>query len=264
MARGERVVERQSPLFGQYCFKLLPRPLSWSQLWTWMLFGFGPPPQRLSIGLVWAMFSAQYSKRPQVWNVLGWMFKWWLAGVWPTTRHDNTSLAASRYRGDQWRASRAGKPMPIPRGGLIDYRGDWSWYKQVFGITGWRGGPPTARICYRCACTVAQMGEFGMNASWRPTIYTPTSYLEELRTGRLSLDTGPLVVPGFTWVYLRPGLMHVGCLGSTQEAVGNALWEVFVSLGGTMTSPNQAFGWARLEGGRTRRGKVGGRGGGGG
>eukprot|EP00959_Pyramimonas_sp_CCMP1952_P440916 9230957-Pyramimonas_sp.AAC.1 len=84
--------------------------------------------------------------------------------------------------------------MTIPKGGIIDIRGDWSWYKQVFGVTGWGGGPPDAKNCYRCACTVAQLGKLGLDASWRSTIYAPKSHLESLRTGELELDTGPLAI----------------------------------------------------------------------
>eukprot|EP00959_Pyramimonas_sp_CCMP1952_P283825 5932781-Pyramimonas_sp.AAC.2 len=178
-------------------------------------------------------------KHPEVWAVLGWMCSYWLTGRWPTVRHDQVSFAKSPFRGDRQRSAKAGQSMKV-RGILIDFRGDWCWYKQVFGVQGWRGGPSTAKICYRCPCTVADLPKFDLFANWRRDLYTPKRYLELARLGDGDLDFSPMAIPGFTWTYLRPGMMHAGCLGVAQEACGNILWELFRELGGVRSQPLEA------------------------
>eukprot|EP00959_Pyramimonas_sp_CCMP1952_P243138 5082456-Pyramimonas_sp.AAC.1 len=51
------------------------------------------------------------------------------------------------------------------------------------------------------------------------------------------MDLEPLAQPGLSWKMLRPGLMHVGCLGVTSEVNGNVLREVFKELGGARSNP---------------------------
>ena len=81
-----------------------------------------------------------------------------------------------------------------------------------------------------------------MNAAWRRNVYTPRKYLDLCVTGSDVLEMAPLAVPGFSWNYLRPGLMHVGCLGVCQECLGNTLYEAFKELGGVYKNPREAVG----------------------
>ena len=166
------------------------------------------------------------------------MLRSFACGTWPSIRHDNIPFANSKLVGDKARAERAGEPMRM-RGCLVDVRGDWDWYKYLFGVAGWQLGPATKPICYRCACTVGQLHEFGLDASWRRTLRGPREYLELART--TALYTAPLAVPGFSWCMLRPGVMHVACLGVAQDCLGNTFTEVFYELGGTRSHDKEAI-----------------------
>ncbi|CAK0895530.1 unnamed protein product, partial [Prorocentrum cordatum] len=70
-----------------------------------------------------------FKKLSEVWAVLGWMCSYWLTGKWPSVRHDQIPFSRSPFRGDKLRSARAGQAMQV-RGVLIDFRGDWAWYKQ--------------------------------------------------------------------------------------------------------------------------------------
>ena len=73
------------------------------------------------------------------------VFKWCLlalyTGVFPNKRHDGTDWLPS----DKGRKSKTGK-MNI-RAGLFQCRGDWPWFKWLFGFKGWQS---TTNMCWRC------------------------------------------------------------------------------------------------------------------
>eukprot|EP00959_Pyramimonas_sp_CCMP1952_P286111 5982714-Pyramimonas_sp.AAC.1 len=58
-----------------------------------------------------------------------------------------------------------------------------------------------------------RVGRVWQDARWRRGVYSAKRYVELMRSGDVMVDTGPLQIPGFSWIYLRPGLMHAGCLG---------------------------------------------------
>ena len=91
------------------------------------------------------------------------------------------------------------------RGCVVDFRGDWQWFKQIFGVAGWKVDNPNLQVCFKCRCTVGNMDDFGPTAQWRQTFYTPASYLQEAVSPHSGLNLDPLnYVPGFTWMNMIP------------------------------------------------------------
>ena len=78
-----------------------------------------------------------------IFEVIAWSLRHLLAGSWPTCRHD----------GEPWRPfekarGKAQGSLAI-RAGLVEIRGDWEFYSQVFGFPYHN---ETAGICWRCPC----------------------------------------------------------------------------------------------------------------
>ena len=51
--------------------------------------------------------------------------------------------------------------------------GDWSWYKQVLGLRGWRGETAEKKCCWMCGAGFNDMFncyDFSLNAMWRRTV----------------------------------------------------------------------------------------------
>ncbi|MFM7981330.1 MAG: hypothetical protein ACKPKO_18640, partial [Candidatus Fonsibacter sp.] len=62
-------------------------------------------------------------------------------------KHDGSEFGQN----DLWRAKQAGK-MFTNTGVLLQCRGDWAFYKQIFNFPGWN----EASICWRCGCSAAE------------------------------------------------------------------------------------------------------------
>ena len=78
-----------------------------------------------------------------VFEVIAWSLRHLQQGSWPTTRHDGEPWKAS----DKQRRERQG-PL-ASRAALVEVRGDWEFYSQVFGFPyhNEKDG-----ICWRCPC----------------------------------------------------------------------------------------------------------------
>ena len=79
-------------------------------------------------------------------EIVRWSFQLCVQGCFPNGRHDNSPFL--QYA-DQYRRRRAGKPLGF-HGCLVMVRGDWSAYKNTFGLPGWN---ENAGCCWLCKCT---------------------------------------------------------------------------------------------------------------
>jgi hypothetical protein len=78
-----------------------------------------------------------------VFEVIAWSLRHLLADSWPSSRHDGEPWKAT----DKERKKRQG-PLGI-RAALVEVRGDWEFYSQVFGFPYHN---EAAGICWRCPC----------------------------------------------------------------------------------------------------------------
>ena len=172
-----------------------------------------------------------------VFKVVAWSFRAMLLGVYPELDHNDELLTGNRLK-------LAGKPLRF-RGACIAKCGDWDWYKAALGLHGWQGEGPKGKICWLCDASLHRPEtyafDFSLSAGWRNTRSTMKSFWEEnYNQGRY---VSPLwQIPGLRIEHVIPDLMHCCCLGILQYASGNAMWEVFVFLGGVMTRASDAVG----------------------
>eukprot|EP00959_Pyramimonas_sp_CCMP1952_P462100 9482688-Pyramimonas_sp.AAC.2 len=157
----------------------------------------------------------------------------------PDARHDGVKFSDSSRKGDSTRAQVAGKPLHI-RALVIQCRGDWARLKQGLGLTGWRGGRGR-RICFKCKCTTEQMMLCGVDAPWRHQLESRSSFLDDVIRHNKYL-CGLFLIPGFRIEMVTADLMHCSCLGILQYALGNAMWELFLYMGGKFKKADETCG----------------------
>ena len=143
------------------------------------------------------------------------MYQCWLSGVYPTRRHDDVLFSKSKKKGDKLRAKKAAAKMRMKsRGAPLRKRGDWSWYKAILNLTGWKGEGPDKNICWYCGAT--QEGplcymDASLDALWRDTIMSGGQYWLMLWASGSYMSV-LWSLPGFDKDCIEIDLMHVGCL----------------------------------------------------
>ena len=173
-----------------------------------------------------------------IFEVLAWSFRAAAAGVHPRHDHKNALLDPRSKLGKL-----AGRKMRI-RGALLSKQGDWSWYKQVLGLNGWKGEGPSKRVCWICPATIGgacPCWDFTADALWRRTKITSGEYFDHAARHGHFVSTF-WQIPGVTLSTIKIDWMHVVCLGIMQYASGSTMWELFQSLGGTFKKPVDACG----------------------
>jgi hypothetical protein len=107
-------------------------------------------------------------------------------------------------------------------GALLQVRGDWSWFKQLFGFKGWA----SSSICWRCGANRSDQPfwDFSLTAAWRASRQTTLGFLQRLRSEGQTLS--PLFgAPGFTVELIVVDVLHALDLGVAQDALGNLFKE---------------------------------------
>ena len=102
-------------------------------------------------------------------EVFVWNTRVLMTGEFPKRRHDGSPWLPS----DKARAQRSGKLGFF--GALLQCRGDWAWYKTLFGFKGWASN----EICWRCAANKTDVPYWDAKpcALWRKTRRTTTEFL---------------------------------------------------------------------------------------
>ena len=129
----------------------------------------------------------------------------------------------------------------IIAGAVLQYRGDWAWMKQAFGLTGWKGEGKNGRVCWKCMADKCDhpFTDMALGAAWRRTMITHAGFLGySLLTG--SMLSNIFSIPGFQVDYMSFDYMHACDLGIAQYMLGNVLWEVFLQFGGQIQNPKKA------------------------
>ena len=175
-----------------------------------------------------------------VWAILCYSMQIELAGEWPSKRHDNTSFQSSGLPGDGRRARMAKNKIKI-RGGVVESRGDWQYYKQALGLQGWQN-MPGARVCFKCYANSSTLPftENGMDARWRSTLLTHNGFAMEALTNNLYISA-IMNLPGFRYSYISIDFMHCSCLGIVQILLGNVLYEIFRKMNGVNANPKRTI-----------------------
>ena len=150
-------------------------------------------------------------------EIFVWSTQALLTGKFPNKRHD--SIEWGRKDGD--RAARSGEDLHF-KGYLAQCRGDWQWFKWLFGFKGWAG----QNVCWRCGAnkTDCPYWDASPGAAWRVLRYGTGMFLDMVRQNGVAIS--PLFsCPGFDMLNICIDVLHALDLGLAQEIVGNVLFE---------------------------------------
>ena len=149
-------------------------------------------------------------------RVFLWSLQILFAGSWPTCRHDGSAW----HRSDSSRAGLSGG-LGV-HAALMQVRGDWAYYKQLFSLKGWASNS----ICWRCLANKGDLSykDNSAGAHWRKTRYTNTELYDRLADEGAALS--PIFsAPGFDPCYITVDVLHALDLGCTADALGNLMTE---------------------------------------
>eukprot|EP00959_Pyramimonas_sp_CCMP1952_P472788 9500629-Pyramimonas_sp.AAC.1 len=81
-----------------------------------------------------------------------------------------------------FRSELAGAPI-LGRAACVQMRGDWSWMKQAFNLTGWRGEGARGDVCWICSAnkTDRDYRRADSGAPWRTERYSHQSFVDRYR-----------------------------------------------------------------------------------
>ena len=173
-------------------------------------------------------------------SVIGWSFRILIIGKFPRAGHTGEVFRLGSAR-KEW--AHRGRKLRV-RAHLANFFGDWSWYKQALGLTGWRSEGPGKRICWACHASASVAGEypawdFRVQARWRRSLLTMADFRHMAREEQFFYSQLWLV-PGFDISCVRVDFMHCICLGILQYALGNTLWELVEECDGTFVRSTEA------------------------
>ena len=129
-------------------------------------------------------------------------------GQWLTCRFDNEPW----HKTDAWRSRQSG-PLRF-RGVLLQVRGDWMFYKQMFHFPSWSA----KRICWKCeACSdeldLCNYKNCSSTAQWRVKRLTQDSFFQQL------LEAGLSICPSFTCPRLKVSHVQIDWLHTMDLGV---------------------------------------------
>ena len=155
-------------------------------------------------------------------EVLCWSFTSIITGSFPKTRHDGSAFTSQ----EKQRSTLVG-PLGA-HGGILQVRGDWSYYKRLFSFPGWQ----SKRICWRCAASRAgdacPYTVFGEEAAWRSQRYSAVDFWKEYH--KQVKDPSPLFqLPGFSLDFIAIDILRALDLGGTADIIGNVFFEFIKS-----------------------------------
>ena len=143
-------------------------------------------------------------------DVIAWSFRCCFLGKSPKVRHDGSAWKPS----DKARSQLGGQDLGA-RSLLVQIRGDWAWYKQVFAFPAWSN----QQICWRCSAgsDSAPWRDCSASAAWRSARLSENQFW--LRQESMGIeDRCPLFsLPGFSLNMITIDVLHCMDLGVTQD-----------------------------------------------
>lgn len=207
--------------------------LSWS-LPLWKGAGFGP---RFLIFATLKCFVAKRETWNAIFEIIAWSFKCLFGKAFPDTRHDGTPWIVT----DKYRATCSG-PLCV-RGALLQCRGDWAFFKEVFNFPAWNA---KLSMCWMCNCSKDTMADASLSAPWRSHRKGPNDLLRELRAR--GMRPCPLfTIPLFHVLLVLVDWLHTLDLGVTATVLGSFFWECLDFFPGNSIKEKVTALWTSMQ-----------------
>lgn len=168
-------------------------------------------------------------------NILRWSLTQLVLGRMPMHRHDGAAW------GNEDRQRRLQAGQEIGRAVLVEIRGDWMFYKQTLGLSGWSGGSEQ-RICWFCDCRLRELRFVDSGASWRRRRLSAAEF------HATSLNACPLwSTPGVDCSVVMPDWLHSSDLGVAADICANVLMELIDAAVGPNKESRLSAVWEAIE-----------------
>ena len=193
---------------------------------------------RLPLTLISKKFLATTHTFDDILKILQWSFDHMLLGRFPQARHDGTPFG----KHDAMRKRKAGKDL----GGkaiLVEVRGDWKLYKDVFRLPGWNS---KIGCCYRCRATPVTMRDTTSTASWRSARLSHWDLLSRI----ISEGKGLCPIfsfPGFDAAMFAIDWLHCADIGVSLDWLGNLFWAVLSKYPGASKKERCSNLWLDIQ-----------------
>ena len=131
-------------------------------------------------------------------------------------------------------------------GTLVQVRGDWAWYKQMFQFPSWSN----KEICWLCRANTSNRPywDFSLSAAWRANRWTDETFWRKMRQEGIA-PSCLFGLPGVTRSSITIDVLHALDLGCSQDIVGNLIFAYIES--GCCPGPNRdarvAAVWGKLK-----------------
>lgn len=187
--------------------------LSWS-------FASDPTSDRILFAVIPKSFVTGEDTFKDLFSIFTASMKQLALGVWPSMRLDGTAWLQS----DLKRSKLGGNKLSFSAV-LLQIRGDWMFYKQVFNFPSWNA----KRMCWKCeACSDATECNFknpSSDAGWRVRRVSQDQFFAQLR--QAGVEVCPIFrCPQTALRHVQIDWLHTMDLGVTQSFLGNFMFEI--------------------------------------
>ena len=179
---------------------------------------------------------------PATWEGVAALMKWSFtiltSGQMPLERHDGMPFTTQDSKRKAW----AGKP--VSHSFLVQVKGDWQAFKQIFQLTSWR---EAVGCCFRCNIKNSQIEQCGSAASWK----LPANRLSHLDNMERIWRRGQPInhfwgIPFFTCEQVYIDWLHTADLGVSQLFLGSLFTLVLETLGGDKNKACRTL-WTKMQ-----------------
>ena len=143
-------------------------------------------------------------------------------------------------------AKMAGSALGV-HAGLLQIRGDWAFYKEVFAFPSWAA----RKCCWRCGATNSpglecDFRDATLNAAWRAHRYRRHEFIFVQRASGICPST-LFQSPGVSVDMVMIDWLHTMDQGVLADIIGNVLWDALPLMGVRSRSEQVKVLWAMVK-----------------
>jgi hypothetical protein len=201
---------------------------------AWQQDGQAP---RFLICSLFKKFLVEKKSYHAMFEVIAWSFKMLSLQQWPTVRHD----------GSEWRDSdktRSKQRGSLPAcGALVQARGDWMFFKEVFSFPAWNAAQ---NMCWLCCASQATYRDASLEAPWRQHRTDTVAFFNQQREQGVQICP-VFSLPLFTPSLVLPDWLHTVDQGVAADTLANTFLECMPFLPGNNKAEQTKSLWMRIR-----------------